>query len=256
MVRLARRLIRLSLYLPFTLAAMPVQVVLLLTSRRLATQFPVTYHRICMLIFGIEVEVWGEVTNSRPLLLVSNHVSYLDIPIMGSIVPSCFVAKREVAAWPFFGWLAKLQRTVFVSRRNADVHQQNNSVMARFKAGEVLVVFPEGTNTDGNHLVPFRPSVFEAAKEFGDLAVQPVSINCVLLDGVSAGRAGRQIYSWYGPENDLFSHLWHFMGYGSTKVVVEFHPPLDPKAFENRKELAKAAENAVVEGLSRLTRSS
>lgn len=257
MVRFIRRFIRTICYLIINITAMPIQLAAFRFAPHLLEEIPLRYHRLCLRLFGIRVRVNGSMATARPTLFVANHVSYLDIPILASVIPGCFVAKREVASWPLFGWLAKLQRTVFVSRRNQDVGEQNDSVNARLGKGDNLIVFPEGTNTDGNHLAPFRTSVFQAALDYASgrpLTIQPVSINCLALEGVSAGRAGRQIYSWYGTSNNVFVHLWHYLGFVNSEVQIEFHPPLTVSAFTDRKTLAAAAEAAVRGGLSAINR--
>jgi len=253
LIKLVRRVLRTSTYLVINLVGMPIQLVALGVSKKWPLLIPLHYHRLCLKLFGIRVTVRGQMSTQAPVLFVSNHVSYLDIPVLASLVPGSFVAKKEVAAWPLFGWLAKLQRTVFVSRRNREVNEQNNEIAERLGAGGNLIVFPEGTNTDGNHVDPFHTSVFQVAVDYAKqrpLLVQPVSINCLAIEGVTAGRTGRQVYSWYGVSNNVSTHLWRFMGFGNCLIQVEFHPPLDPARFPGRKQLALAAESAVRAGIS------
>jgi len=111
------RVRRIAAYLAWTLALMPVQAVGLALRRPWAAQFPRFYHRQCCRVLGFDVRQIGEPAGARPVLFASNHVSYTDITVLGSLIAGSFVAKSEVAGWPFFGWLAKLQRSVFVDRQ-------------------------------------------------------------------------------------------------------------------------------------------
>src|SRR5690348_9750676 len=111
------RLTRLFLYLAVTLPLMPLQAVLVLTKTPLCRRLPRVYHGWTTRLLGFRVSVAGERSVRRPTLFVANHISFLDIEILGSLVEASFISKADVAHWPFFGWLAKLQRTVFVDRR-------------------------------------------------------------------------------------------------------------------------------------------
>src|ERR1700724_3344317 len=139
------RLARLALYLAWTVGLMPVQVIGLALRRRWTSRLPVFYHRWCC-------------------------------RILGSVIPGSFIAKAEVADWPFFGWLAKLQRSVFVDRRVRSTATQRDAIGDRLAAGEALILFPEGTSGDGNRVLPFKSALFAAAqrgKDFPPVIVQP-----------------------------------------------------------------------------------
>src|SRR5271170_2349470 len=107
-----RALSRLLLYFALTLSLIPAQLLALALGSRARERIPLFYHRACCRIFGMTVEVHGAMQSSRPLLFACNHSSYLDIMVLASLIEGSFVAKREVANWPFFGFLARLQRTV------------------------------------------------------------------------------------------------------------------------------------------------
>ena len=160
---------RLSIYGALTVALIPVQALILLLLPRLWWVVPLLYHRLCCRIMGLKVRVVGAPSRARPTLFVSNHVTYFDIPVLGSILPVSFVAKVEVAQWPGYGLLAKLQRTVFVDRRRHTTAKQRDSIQARLAAGDPLVLFPEGTSNDGNRILPFRSALLSVA-EAGDAA--------------------------------------------------------------------------------------
>lgn len=244
---------RLSLYALVTLALTPIQILVLLIARRYWWAVPFTYHKLCCRIMGLKVRVVGTPAAARPVLFVSNHVSYLDIPVLGSVIPVSFVAKAEVAQWPGYGWLAKLQRTVFVDRRRNTTLQQRDSIHARLAAGDALVLFPEGTSNDGNRILPFRSallSVAEAASPEQPLAIQPVSIAYTSVNGVPLGWGLRPLVAWYGGM-ELGGHLWRFSRLGMVEVVVQFHDEARLGDFPSRKELTRHCSDAVAAGVDR-----
>lgn len=244
---------RLSLYGLVTLALTPVQMLLLLAAPRLWWVVPHAYHKLCCRIMGLTVRIVGEPAKARPVLFVSNHVSYLDIPVLGSAMPVSFVAKTEVAQWPGYGLLAKLQRTVFVDRRRNSTHRQRDSIYARLMAGDALVLFPEGTSNDGNRILPFRSallSVAESAPSERPLVIQPVSIAYTSVNGVPLGWGLRPLVAWYGGM-ELGGHLWRFCRLGRVEVVVQFHEEARLADFPSRKELTRHCSEAVAGGVDR-----
>ncbi|MBK3733210.1 1-acyl-sn-glycerol-3-phosphate acyltransferase [Azospirillum brasilense] len=246
--------LRLAVYLLWTLLLVPVQALAVAVRSPLRFRIPRFYHRVCAAILGIGVVVRGERATDGPVLFVSNHSSYLDITVLGSVIPGSFVAKSEVAGWPFFGALAKLQQTVFVERKaRSGVEKQRDELGARLDAGDSLILFPEGTSSDGNHTLPFKTALFAvAARRIGDrpLTVQPVSIAPTRLDGIPMGIAFRPCYAWYG-DMDLAPHLWTVFTLGRMTVEVEFHPPVTIEGFSSRKALADHCQRAVARGVER-----
>jgi 1-acyl-sn-glycerol-3-phosphate acyltransferase len=248
-----RAVFRLGLYLPWTVALMPVQALAVRFGWRLQTSLPAFYHRICCRILGLGVEIRGTPSAAAPTLFVSNHLSYLDIEVLGSVIAGSFVAKTEVNTWPFFGALARLQRTVFVDRsKRGTADAQRDSLQSRLEAGDNLVLFPEGTSSDGNRTLPFKSALFAAAgMRIGDrpLTVQPVSIACTALDGIPLGRRLRPIYAWYG-DMDLLPHLWNVVKQGHLTITVIFHPPVTLEDFRSRKSLADHCWRTIAVGVS------
>lgn len=249
-----RGALRLTAYALWTLALIPVQAVAVALKRPLRHRLPVFYHRACTRLMGLEVVVRGQRAAEGPVLFVSNHSSYLDITVLGSVVPGSFIAKTEVAGWPFFGLLAKLQRTVFVERKaRTEVGRQRDDIGARLDAGDSLILFPEGTSSDGNRTLPFKTALFAvAARRIAGtpLTVQPVSVTPTRLDGIPMGVAFRPFYAWYG-DMDLAPHLWQAFKLGGMTVEVEFHPPVTIDGFSSRKALADHCQRAVSQGVAR-----
>lgn len=245
---------RLALYFAFTFACMPVQLALLALNSPWRTRFPRWYHRMCRPLIGLEVEVVGKPSDIVPTLFISNHSSYLDIPVLASVIPVSFVAKTEVGTWPFFSWLAKLQQTVFIDRTaRRETQKQADSIAGRLQAGDNLVLFPEGTSSDGNRTLPFKTALFAVAStRIGDrpLTIQPVSVTATHLDGMPLGHVWRALYAWYG-DMELPPHLWRAVRAGMIRVVVEFHPPVTLDGFSSRKALADHCWREVAAGVNR-----
>jgi 1-acyl-sn-glycerol-3-phosphate acyltransferase len=248
-----RALFRLLAYLCFTVSVMPLQAVALIFRLPLRESLPVWYHRRCCRILGIRIERRGRQSRTRPTLYVSNHTSYLDITVLGALIPGSFVAKAEVARWPLFGWLAKLQRTVFVERRVSRTADQRGALMTRLEAGDSLILFPEGTSDDGNRVLPFKSGLLSAAacRPHGEpLVVQPVSVSYTRLDGLPLGRHLRPLFAWYG-DMSMAPHLWQLTGLGRLTVVVHFHPPVHLADFASRKALSDHCQREVAAGVAR-----
>lgn len=244
------RLWRLALYLAWTLALMPVQAIGLVLRQSWVSTFPRFYHRWCCRILGLRVRRIGQPAAARPVLFAANHISYLDITVFGSLIPGSFIAKREVARWPLFGWLAKLQRSVFIDRQVRSTAAQRDSIAGRLAAKEALVLFPEGTSGDGNRVLPFKSALFSVADRGGSdsVVVQPVSIAYTRLDGMPIGRTLRPLFAWYGGMA-MAPHLWNVLGLGKIEVIVEFHRPTSLAECGSRKLLARYCQERVAAGL-------
>jgi lyso-ornithine lipid O-acyltransferase len=246
------RLARIALYLVWTFSLMPVQALGIALDRSWSRRLPRFYHRWCCRILGLRVRAVGAPTRRRPVLFAANHVSYTDITILGSLIFGSFVAKAEVADWPLFGWLAKLQRTVFVDRRVRSAAAQRDAMTLRLAAGDALILFPEGTSSDGNRVLPFKSALFGAVENMPpsvSVAVQPVSIAYTRLDGIPLGRLLRPYFAWYGT-TELTPHLWRMLGLGTAEVIVEFHPSTSLADCGSRKALASYCQARVAGGLA------
>src|SRR5581483_11833127 len=182
-MRSVRAFLVLAAFFLFTLPLMPLQLLFLRTGSRYARTFPHWYHRQVCRIVGIRLNVEGGIAREHGVLIVSNHVSWLDITVLSAVAPVSFVAKQEVASWPFVSWLAKLQRSVFVDRtRRSEAGDKANEILNRLEAGDHIVLFAEGTSSDGNSVVPFKTALFAAAKPAGGRAMgSHVSVQTLAL---------------------------------------------------------------------------
>ena len=247
-----RGALRLLTYFLFTLILLPVQLIALLFNIVPVYRWlPVYYHWAVCLILGIRVRVHGKQSTVTPTLFVCNHVSYLDIEVLGGMVPGSFVAKAEVAAWPFFGWLAKAQRTIFVERVSGSASKSRDEMLKRLDTGDNLMLFPEGTSSDGTRVLPFRSALFAVAQLRRDdrpIVVQPVAVAYTRLDGIPLGRYWRPLFAWFG-DLDLVPHLWQMVCLGETEALVTYFEPVDIDRLGDRKKLAEYCHRQVSMGV-------
>lgn len=245
-------LCRLLAYAGLTLVLMPIQLLAVRFGWPLRKRLPQWYHRRTCRILGIQLEQQGRPSRRHPTLYVANHVSYLDIEVLGAILKASFVAKAEVATWPFFSWLAKLQETVFVERRANRAAVHRDEMASRLEAGDDLILFAEGTSGDGNEVLPFKSALFSVAERRPHgmpLTVQPVSIAYTRLDGLPLGRYLRPFFAWYG-DMELGNHLWHAISLGRVTVEVAFHEPVTLEQFGSRKALSDYCYEVVSRGVA------
>jgi 1-acyl-sn-glycerol-3-phosphate acyltransferase len=206
------------------------------------------YYRVLCAILRIRVRIDGTPLRGRAVLFVSNHVSWVDILAIGSLAPVAFVAKNEVASWPLVGIAAKVQRTVFVDRarrqRTGDVVKE---IVERLASGTSVVLFAEGTSSDGNRVLPFRSALVgaaEAAAKSGGILIQPMAICYTGQHGIAMGRQHRPLVAWYG-ELDFMPHIKDFIARGAVDAVVSYGKPLAADPSEDRKSTTKALERRV-----------
>jgi lyso-ornithine lipid O-acyltransferase len=253
----------LSVFFVTTLViVIPFQSVALALRLPISRSFPHHYFKFLCRVLGIRIETHGTPVTEGPLLIAANHTSYLDIPILGALGPFAFIAKTEVKAWPFFGLCADLSRTIFVDRKNRGrALIDRDKIQARLRAGDSLVLFPEGTSSDGNGILSFKSALMSVAdlNLSADEArrgrpfrcrVQPVSITYTRLNGVPMGRIKRPLFAWYG-DMDLMPHLWSALAAGPVDVTVEFHAPVTAEQMGDRKVLTQHCERVVREGVVR-----
>jgi 1-acyl-sn-glycerol-3-phosphate acyltransferase len=246
-------------FLLVTLIFIPYQMFNVRFRPKAARTFPWRYHRFMAKLFGIRMTVIGKPVEGEGVLIVANHTSWLDIVIFSALTPISFVAKSEVATWPFFSTLAKLQRTVFVERqRRQATGEARDQIRDRLLAGDTLVLFPEGTSNDGNAVLPFKSALMGAVEARVDdgkggtrpVKVQPISTAYVGLYGIPLGRENRPLFAWYG-DMELVPHLFEALLTGPLDVIVEFHPPMTVDEVGGRKALAAKAEAIIRRGQTR-----
>jgi 1-acyl-sn-glycerol-3-phosphate acyltransferase len=240
------------LVVPMIIIGVPLQWLALKLDLDVARWLPVLFHRVALFGMGVKLHVRGRPLPETPTLIVSNHVSWLDIPVIGSLAPLSFVSKIEVASWPVFGAMAKLQRTVFVDRdRRQKTGDVNAAIASRLAAGDAIVLFAEGTSSDGNRVLPFRSALVGAARDAvsgdgqrGRVWVQPLSIAYIRLEGMPMGRQHRPVAAWVG-DMDMISHLKAMLARGVVDVVVTWGEPIPFDGQSDRKRITRDTETAV-----------
>ena len=238
--------------IPFMIVGIAAQAVILRVWRNGAGALPRLFLWWVGKVFGLRVIIRGEIVRQAPVLVVSNHVSWLDIIVLGGLVPLSYVAKSEVAGWPIIGTLARLHRAIFVDRsRRSATFDIAKLIGHRLVAGDTIVLFGEGTTGDGNRVLPFRPALLASVREAmsanegegAKVLVQPLSVVYSGLDGLPLGRADRPSIAWYG-DMSLGPHLLRFLAIGPVDVTLSFG-----EAFEvthgDRKALAKKLSDEV-----------
>jgi lyso-ornithine lipid O-acyltransferase len=241
-----------SAIVALTLVLLPFQLIGIAFDLRLQRTIPHLYHRILCLLIGIRISEVGRRSTATPALILSNHVSWLDICVITALAPVVFVAKSEVAGWPVFGWLAKLQRTIFINRQAR--HQTGaatREIAARLLGGDAVVLFAEGTSSDGIRVLPFRSSLVGAvhhalgnSTRHTHITVQPMSLAYVGFGGVPMGRGLREQVAWYG-DADLVPHLLHVLSSGAVDVTVSWGEATAYDMSADRKAIARDAEKSV-----------
>jgi lyso-ornithine lipid O-acyltransferase len=227
-----------------SLILLPLQCLCLYFDWRLRRYLPRIWHRIVCFWFGIRIRVHGRLESRRPLMLASNHSSWLDILVLSAIADVAFIAKSEVRDWPVFGLFARLQKSLFIEReQKRKTGEQVNEIADRMAGGEIMVLFPEGTTSDGNRLLDVKSSLFGAAAAAlpkapeGIVYVQPVAVAYTGIYGVPMGRYYRPVAAWPG-DIELLPHLKGILACGAIDVDVCFGEAVEYRADTNRKRVS------------------
>jgi 1-acyl-sn-glycerol-3-phosphate acyltransferase len=202
-------------------------------------------------IFGLRLSVTGHLSKQRSTLYIANHVSYLDLFLLGSIVPGYFVAKSEVSGWPLLGKLARLQNTIFIERNSRRAREQIEIMQRQLAGGHNLILFPEGTSTEGAHVEPFKSSLFHAteSKSNVDISIQSMTLAYTHHKGLKMTQPIRDYYAWYATMPFL-SHFIQALGMRNADIELIFHAPVRLSDFGSRKACAEHCWSAVNSALS------
>ena len=230
-----------------TLILMPLQVVATRYDWPLARSLPYWWQRVARRLIRLRVRVEGKPA-APPLLIAANHISWLDITVLGSVLPLSFIAKAEVATWPVLGTLARLQRTVFIDRtRRSQTGSATKAIAQRVGGGDVMVLFAEGTTGDGCRVLPFRSALIGAASAatgVDGITVQPVAVTYTQIQGIPVGCADRPEIAWYG-DMGFIAHFRRLIGRGAIDAVVSFGEPIPCGPGVDRKLVADECYNSV-----------
>ncbi len=251
MIAKIRTCLVLTIIVLLTLLLLPLQLLSNYFNWKLARYIPRWWHRVAVWLLGVRIIRHGKLEAGRPLLIACNHSSWLDILILGAVADVVFIAKSEVKSWAVFGWLARWQRTIFIERqRRRQTGAQVSEVARRMADGEIVVLFAEGTTSDGNRVLDFKSSLFGAAASTlevastSSVAIQPVAIAYTHANGVPLGRYARPLASWPGVIK-LPPHLAGILREGALDVQVCFGDPVHYDKDSNRKRVTKDVEQQV-----------
>ena len=204
--------------------------------------WPRLFLRLTARALGARVKVVGTPLRKH-VFFVANHLSWIDIPILGGITGTAFVAQDGVRSWPVIGWLGTLNRTIYVSRTDKqNVANQVAELREAIAENWSVTLFPEGTTSDGRGLLPFKPSLFATmAPPPKDLLIQPIWLDF--------GADGPEI-AWIGEETGWESAVRAFVREGSFQVRVNFLDPFDPSEFAGRKEITAEARKRMAAAMT------
>ncbi len=253
-------MVRIGTVIAFSAIILPFQYLMIKLNTRAWWTIAGFWHRSLCRIMGVTVKIDGYENHKGPVLYAANHISWLDIMVLGGALKNAsFVAKSDIQGWGAVATLCKLQKTVFVNReRRSDSARQRDALTARVQDGDSLILFPEGTSTDGVSMAPFKSALFSVAERADaatdhKLLIQPITIAYTEMNGIPLTRSQKPRVAWLG-DVELFEHLREFLGMARTVVTIEFHEPTSVEKMGSRKALAAYCEKQVQAGLERALR--
>ena len=249
---LIRVLYRLLMVVLWFLLMFIIFVISKMLNLNIKNSMPRLFHQGFLKLLNVKVILHGTLKTNKPGLLISNHASWIDISILSSLTNICFIAKSEVSGWPIVGFLARLQDTVFIERKINRVIKQKKEILDFLSRGKKLVLFPEGTSSDGNRVLRFKSSLFSIGEteegKLGGYEFQAVTICYSGLNGLPMSRSQRPNVAWWGNMN-LFNHLWNLFGLNGIKVTVTAHEPITN--IKNRKIMSQIAWRQISFGMGK-----
>lgn len=199
-----------------------------------------TCFRTCCRCIGLRVRESGQAPEG-PALLLSNHISWTDIPVLGGLMKTRFLSKAEVGEWPLVGWLARQAGTLFIKRGSGEAAERRDDIRKTLEAGESVLIFPEGTTSSGLTVLPFFPRLIGAATA-ADVPIVPVSI-AYLREGDPC-----HIAPFIG-DDEFHHHLVRMLAAPAPAVRVIWHQPVEPQPGETARDLSNRVRDVIVEGL-------
>ena len=229
---------------------------LIILPRRTAVRYMPIFMWFLIKLGGIKIVVHGKLSDARPLMVVSNHISVFELATFPSVFRGSFIAKKEMENWPLVGWVAKKFGVIFVDRRPSHAHDalavvQNAVQNVKYP----MILFPEGTTTNGAYVKPFKSTLFSFV-ENSNVTVQPMAMHYRYKDGsVIDEQTMADHFAYFdnkkmdmGPkckhERSAFGQVFHIMMLGGFMVEITLLPP-PPLAGLNRKEIAEVLQKQV-----------
>ncbi len=254
-MRSIKAALRIMILVLVSLPIIPLQLLIMAIGKGPSAYIlPQLWHKTLCFIFGIKIKYIGKPYTEEQTIFVSNHMSYLDIMVLGTALRASFVAKKDVASWPVFGFLSRLQQTAFISRSHVDARKEKYALDTMITDGKSLIIFPEGTSTDGREVIPFKSSLFSIAlrKKQNNIKIQPITLVIHKVDKHEViTQDDYDLYAWHiNMTTPLSEHLWHFARSKGAEIHIHFHTPVDSNGYSDRKILAKVCHEAVSNGLT------
>lgn len=225
---------------------LPFQVTFIIVKSNARYNLPRIFHKGLLIILGVKLNIRGSILKKRPLILLGNHCSYLDIIVLSSLTSVCFVAKEEIKSWFFFGFLAKLQNTIFISRRNFSTINSIHKINKKLNRSFAIILFPEATTSKGKTILKFKSSLYGIFEKNSIIKLQNFSLCYTHINGMPLDNRLRPKIAWYG-DMKLLSHLKRLLNISSINASVTFHPSLNILGLD-RKEICYESREQVLNG--------
>ena len=248
-------LLRLLVFLPLTVFLVIIFLIFKAILKPLNLNYPVFLIRkswsiLILRLFGLKLKVIGK-QSYNSTIFVSNHISWTDILVIQSVLDIIFVAKSDVKKMPGLGFLASIANTVFIDRNPQKISKDSLILKKKIEKGELICFFPEGTSTDGLRVLKFKSGFFQLLFDRINnqnkyiKKVQPLSI----YYKVHNKNLSKDFYGWWGSMS-IISHITKILCLSSGSVELKFHDSLNSEEFNDRKEIALAAENTIAKYIS------
>ena len=235
---------KILIFVFFTFILILTKTLLKFSSKKLSQKMVQTFHKLLLWLVNINVEVNGKKIEKKiPTLYVSNHLSYIDIPVLGSILDGKFVAKNEISSWPLIGYLSKIGNTVFIDRNLNFLKKNKSIIFDNLSKGYNIILFPEGTTSDGIRVLRFKSSLLSSIQQ-KNILIQPIVIKYKSINGMPLNRWLKPIIAWYG-DMALKPHIINLLKLFSIKVKITFLTPVNSKEFTNRKDMTSFLHHVI-----------
>ena len=253
-MRLLIASIKVFLFIMASAIAIPIQTIIFVAAgnTRFVNFIPNLYGKTVCFLLRVHVEMKGTPATDGNVIYVGNHLSYADIGSIGGSLSASFISKAEVRNWPLIGTLAAVSRTVFISRDKNAIEKCITDIKKTLMTGQNLILFPEGTSTNGIEVLPFKSTLFElflSDELKSKLTVQPFTITIIGTNAKPIEKPeDNDLYAYYG-DDVFFPHLWKLAKSKGASVLLSFHAPRKASDYNNRKAFAADCYNDVSEGL-------
>lgn len=208
------------------------------------------FARSLCFIAGIRIVIQGKsnIPSAIGSLVISNHLTYLDGVVLGSILPVIYLSKKAIRNWPLIGWMAFVSGTIFIDRkRKEESPKYIEEIAKRLNNNANVLLFPEGTSTNGENIRDFQTVLFGAPLSSGS-PILPITIHYAKINNEAIVKSNRDTICWYG-QIPIHKHIWRLLQKRSVEAVISIYPIIDVKKFENsslgRKELSKHAHQVI-----------